>query len=141
MADRACRILLTVDGAFLALVGAVQIVFELLSHYRGGGPLGDTFETSPLTIGWVEAHGLALLIGLLLLIVARVDLQHFWHCFALSVHTLLWRGENVLFSSFVTFGLVPIGVAATVTHAVLVVAHTVVLVRRARPAVRGLPPE
>ncbi len=67
MADRACRILLTVDGAFLALVGAVQIVFELLSHYRGGGPLGDTFETSPLTIGWVEAHGLALLIGLLLL--------------------------------------------------------------------------
>ena len=42
MADRACRILLTVDGAFLALVGAVQIVFELLSHYRGGGPLGDT---------------------------------------------------------------------------------------------------
>ena len=43
MSDRARRLLLTADGAFLAVVGAVQILFELVGYYRGAGPFGELF--------------------------------------------------------------------------------------------------
>ena len=134
MSDRARRLLLTADGAFLAVVGAVQILFELVGYYRGAGPFGELFDHSPFIIGWVEAHGLALLIGVLLLAVARTDLSMFWHVFAAAVHVLLGGANIVFFDSFTTFGLVPMGVAATVVHALFVVLHAVALVRRAQPS-------
>ena len=43
MSDRARRLLLTVDGVFLAVVGSVQILFELVGYYRGAGPFGELF--------------------------------------------------------------------------------------------------
>ena len=45
------------------------MIFELLSHFFGGGPWGRIFAGSHYTIGFLEAHGLAFLIGLLLIFV------------------------------------------------------------------------
>ena len=67
------------------MVGGVQLVFELLAYYAGVGPYGYVFEESPYTIGWVEAHGLAFIIGVLLLTVAARDGRRFWHVVAGSV--------------------------------------------------------
>src|SRR5215204_6054948 len=85
---RARRRVLLVDGAFLAVVGALQVTFELLGYFTGAGPLGAVFYGSPYTIGWVENHGLALLVGVLLMAVAATDGQRFWHRFAIAVHVL-----------------------------------------------------
>jgi hypothetical protein len=73
------RRLLLANGVFLVVVGGVQVVFELLAYYAGAGPYGYIFEESPYAIGWVEAHGLAFIIGVLLLTVAVRDLRRFWH--------------------------------------------------------------
>ena len=114
------RLVLQLNGGFLAFVGGVQIIFELLSHFDGVGPYGQHFLHSPNTIGFVEAHGLAFLIGLLFIRIAASEPQPRWHYFAVGVHLLL-GGANILFwDSFVQLGLVAPGVIATVFHGVFV---------------------
>jgi hypothetical protein len=121
--------LLIADGAFLALVGGAQMVFELLSHFFGIGPWGQIFAGSPYTIGFLEAHGLALLIGVLLIGVAAADPRRSWHGFAACVHVLL-GGANVLFwHSFVAWGLVPAGAIATAFHGLFLVAQLACVVQ------------
>jgi hypothetical protein len=127
------RWLLLADGVFLVVVGGVQVVFELLAYYKGVGPYGYIFEESPYAIGWVEAHGLAFIIGVLLLTVAVRDLRLFWHVLAAAVHTLLGTANLVFWNSFIVFGMVPMGIAATVVHFVLVAAHVGVFVMTREP--------
>jgi hypothetical protein len=121
--------LLRANGAFLALVSGTQVIFELLSHFFGVGPVGRIFAGSHYTIGWFEAHGLAFMIGLLLIGVAAANPKRFWHGSAACIHLLL-GGANLLFwSSFVYWGLVPVGVIATVFHGVFLVAQIIFFVR------------
>ena len=121
--------LMRANGAFLALVGGTQVIFELLSHFFGIGPWGRIFAASHYTIGFLEAHGLAFLIGVLLIGVAAADTKRFWHIFAACVHVLL-GGANLLFwSSFVYWGLVPMGAIATAFHGLFLVAQLVFFVR------------
>ena len=121
--------LMRANGAFLALVGGTQVIFELLSHFFGVGPWGRIFAGSHYTIGFLEAHGLAFLIGLLLIFVAAANPKRFWHGFAACVHVLL-GGANLLFwSSFVYWGLVPMGAIATLFHGLFLVAQLFLLLR------------
>lgn len=129
---RARRVTMSINGIFLALVGAVQVTFELVGYFAGAGPLGTVFRDSPYTIGWVENHGFALLIGTLFLAVAARDGRRFWHGFALAVHVLLGVSNVVFWSSFVTFDVVPMGVAATVAHALFILAQSLCLVSSRR---------
>ena len=117
------RRLLLANGVFLVVVGGVQVAFELAAYFAGAGPYGEIFEGSPYAIGWVEAHGLAFLIGVLLIGVAARDGRRFWHLFAAAVHTLLGVANLVFWDSFIVFGMIPMGIAATVVHVVLVAAH------------------
>lgn len=126
------RGLLVVDGAFLAIVGGIQVILELLSYYWGAGPHGAIFDQSDYTIGWVENHGLALLIGLLFLTVAAQDGRRFWHGFGLAVHLLLATANLTFWSSFVYFDLVPMGIAATSAHVGFIAAHALWLTRNPR---------
>jgi hypothetical protein len=84
--NAARRWLLLANGVFLVVVGGVQVVFELLAYYAGAGPYGYVFAESRYAIGWVEAHGLACIIGVLLLTVAARDGRRFWHVLAAAVH-------------------------------------------------------
>ena len=134
--EAARRTLLRVNGVFLVVVGGVQVVSELMSHYAGAGLYAPVFEDSHYTIGWVENHGLAFLIGLLFLTVAGRDGRRFWHVFAMGVHLLLGTANLVFWSSFVHFGVVPMGIAATIAHLLFVVAHAAAF-RAARTASSG----
>jgi len=126
-ACRPRRVLMTTDGLFLALIGGVQVAFELMSYYAGAGPHGTIFDQSPYTIGWVENHGLAFLIGMLFLVVAARDGRLFWHGMGLAVHVLLAVANVAFWSSFVTFDVVPMGIAATVAHIIFIAAHSISL--------------
>ena len=97
------------------------------SGHTGAGPLGTVFHDSPYTIGWVENHGFALLVGLLFLAVAANDGRRFWHVFAIAVHVLLGAANLAFWSSFVAFGVVPMGIAATAAHVAFVVAQSICL--------------
>jgi len=118
------RLVMIVDGGFFAVVGTAQMSMELLGHHLGAGPFGRVFEQSPYSIGWVEAHGLAALIGVLFLVAGGRDGRRYWHGFALSVHVLLGAANLMFWSSFVTFGTVPVGVLATIAHLGFVIAQS-----------------
>ena len=83
------RRLLPANGIVLIVVGGLQVVPELAAHFAGAGPYGEIFKESPYTIGWVEAHGLAFLVGVLLIGVVARDGSRFWHLFAAAVHFVL----------------------------------------------------
>ena len=128
------RLVMVADGVFLAVVGAAQVTFELLGYYAGAGPFGAVFDGSPYTIGWVENHSFALLVGVLFLAVAVQDGRRFWHGFGAAVHLMLGLANLVFWSSFVHFDVVPMGVAATIAHGVFVVAQTGCLISTRRVA-------
>ena len=92
-----------IDGAFFTIVGTTQMSLELIGHHLGAGPFGRVFEQSPYSIGWVEAHGLAALIGVLFPSAGGRDGRPYWHGFALAVHVLLGAANLVFWTSFVKF--------------------------------------
>ncbi len=125
---RSLRMVMLINGGFLALVGTTQMTLELVGHHLGAGPFGSVFDHSPYTIGWVEAHGLAALIGVHFLVAGGRDGQPHWHGFALAVHVLLGGANLMFWSGFVTFGTVPIGTLATAAHVVFATAQACCLV-------------
>ena len=96
--------LLILNGLFLGLTGFLQMIFELLSHFRGIGPLGRIFTDTPYTIGF------------LVFSVMLKDLKPHWHLY-LALVCLLLGGANLLFwDSFAKVGLVAAGYIATSLH-------------------------
>jgi hypothetical protein len=128
------RTLMRVNGVFLAVVGSVQVAFELMGYYAGAGPFGRFFHHSPLVAGWVENHGFAVLVGLLFLVVAARDGRPFWHVFALAVHALLATANLTFWSGYAAFNAVPAGIASTIAHFVFIAGHFIALVSYRRGA-------
>ncbi|HEY5876434.1 MAG TPA: hypothetical protein VIT64_14090 [Ilumatobacteraceae bacterium] len=120
---RRSRRTLRIDGKFLIVAGTVQLVSELLSHYRSTGLHGDTFADSAYTIGFVEAHGLAAMIGVALLWAARQPDRRSFHWFAIAAHIFLGAANLIFWNSFVEFDFVAPGVLATVAHVVFIAAQ------------------
>lgn len=116
------RRLLQASAIFLGGAGAAQVALELLGHFARIGPHSDTFGGSSYTIGFVEAHALAVLLALAFWRGARRPARDL-HLMAGSTHLIL-AGANLLFwSSFATFGLQIPGAVATVLHLGLGTAH------------------
>lgn len=113
------KAVLKLNAFFLILIGSLQMVFESLSHFTGTGPLADRFTQSPYTIGFFEAHGLAILMGILLWRASQRP-EKFWHQLAVLIHILL-GGANLLFwDSFVQLDFVLPGIVATIFHGIFI---------------------
>lgn len=113
---------LRLDGFFLGLAGTVAMVAETVGHFLGIGPFANMYG-SPFTIGGFEAHGLAVIVGALLIRASSIGERKLWHLVGLATHILL-GGANILYwTSFVQQGLVNVGIATTVLHFVFVVVH------------------
>lgn len=111
------------DATFLLGAGGMGMLFELLGHFLNVGPLARAFNKSPYTVGFFEAHGLAVLTAALLYRAGAKDQQRWWHLYAALVHTLL-GGANLLFwPIFKRFSMVPAGVITTATHGFFVLAQ------------------
>lgn len=124
---RASTLTLRLDAAFLGIAGGAALVLELLAHFFSVGPQTAAFGgRSWATIGFAEAHGLAIIVaGLLARAASGPDRPRAeGHALGLCVHLLL-GGANLLFwnDAFVAMDLVRTGVAATALHGGLVAAN------------------
>lgn len=124
----AARWVLSADGAFLVAVGALAMVLEAVGHFTGRGPLAHLWQ-SPFTIGGFEAHGLAVVVGALLLMHAGDLRRRTWHACGVVVHLLLGGANIAFWVSFEAFGVQTMGLVATALHIGLVAAHLLFLVR------------
>lgn len=120
--------LLLVNGAVLGGVALLQFCFDLLGYAYGWGPTGPALHGNLDAIGYTEAHGLAAILSMLL-IARRHDGFAGWHGVAAGIHLLLGVCNLLFWPVFVKWGLVPMGVAATLMHGVFFVLEARALVR------------
>lgn len=115
--------LLLIDGLILGSIATLQVILDLVAYLFGLGPTGQALQDNLDAIGYVEAHGLAAILALLF-ILHRTDSWRGWHAVAAGTHALLGICNLIFWPIFVTWGLVPAGVAATFAHSVFFVLQT-----------------
>ncbi|HXD11129.1 MAG TPA: hypothetical protein VN653_13775 [Anaerolineales bacterium] len=115
--------LFRLNAGFLILIGGVFTVLDYVGFKTGAGPLGNLLKGNFLAVGALEAHGLALIIGILLLAYAARSVDVSWHLVGVGVHVLLGGSNLIFWAYFQQLGIVNQEIVVTVIHLLLVVAH------------------
>ncbi len=131
------RNLLLANGLVLGAVALAQSMFDLAGHFLNLGPTAAALYQNPDSIAYLEAHGLALTLAILMLINHKAS-GPTWNWVAASLHLLLGASNLLFWSSFTTYGLETMGVAATAMHAVFLTLQVITALARS-PGVLGGP--
>ena len=108
------KLLLVADAIFLLAASTGGMIADLVGAFAGVGPQKNVLGPAPhAAIGFVEAHGLAFIIGVLLL---RAEPLRSWHLTAAAVHFLLGTSNLVFWQMFVDTDMLPMGWVTTVLH-------------------------
>lgn len=118
---------LYLNGAFLTVMGGPFAIFDLLSFVWGTGPLGTLLHNELLTVGLFEAHGLAFLMGLILLRAARSDPRPTWHLLGAGIHFLLGSSNLIFWALFAVWNVVTAEIVTTGIHWLFVAAQLICL--------------
>jgi hypothetical protein len=90
------------------------MIFDLLGVYLGTGPQGRILSQAPHAgIGFVEAHGLALILSVLLW---RAVPARSWHLTALALEVLLGTANLVFWDIFIAGEALAMGYITTLLH-------------------------
>jgi hypothetical protein len=115
------RVLL-INGVFLIIVGAVQVLFVLLAHFADVGPLVRLHDAMPLgTLPLVEAFGLAALLGIIFVRVSRTEHAAFWNVVAGLAHAMMATCNIMFWPLFEQSEMTTPGLIATIAHLAFVV--------------------
>ncbi len=109
------RRILTANAIALGIVGGVQAGLDLLAYFFGRGPMAESLHQLPEAIGAFEAHGLALLLAVLLFY-HRGHIGMQWHLTAAAIHLLLGTANLLFWPVFADNGLITLGVVSTFAH-------------------------
>jgi hypothetical protein len=121
-------LILRADAIPLAFFGLFGVTMDLLGYFAGLGAWKDVFWNNPQAVGAVEAHGLAVIIAIVLIRHAAAPETIPWHWTAVAVHLLLGVCNLVFWQIFVSVEMVPLGIVATIYHFVFVIANGAALV-------------
>ena len=121
MTNATRRLILRANGLFLILFGGSGFLLDLRGYFLKEGAQSGLFASAPHTaIGFVEAHGLAVIIGVLLW---RAQPARSWHLTAAAVHVLLGASNLIFWQIFVATKLLALGYISTSVHWIFVVLH------------------
>ena len=108
------RIILRANAVFLLVAASAGMISDLVGAFLLHGPVGRILDKAPhAAIGFVEAHGLALIIGVLLW---RAEPQRMWHLTAMVVHVLLGTSNLVFWPIFGFADMMAVGYVTTALH-------------------------
>ena len=108
-------LLLRANAVFLLVAAAGGLVTDLIGAFLGNGAQGRVLANAPYAaIGFVEAHGLALIIGTLLW---RAQSSRSSHYTAVAVHVLLGTSNLVFWQIFIAADMLAMGYVTTTLHA------------------------
>jgi hypothetical protein len=115
MTPRFCSAVLKANGLFLLLAGSWGMWADLTGAFAGTGPQRAILAGAPhAAIGFVEAHGLAVIFGVLLW---TAEPKRMWHLTAMAIHTLLGTCNLVFWQIFIAADMLPAGYLTTSLHA------------------------
>lgn len=87
---------------------------DILGAFFARGHVAPVLAGAPLAaIGFVEAHGLAFIMGALLW---RADAARSWHLTAAAVHMLLGTSNLVFWQLFIAADMLAVGYITTFLH-------------------------
>jgi hypothetical protein len=107
-------LILRANALYIGLAGAAGMLFDLRGIYLGAGPQGRILAGAPHAgIGFLEAHGLAVILAAVLL---RVVPARVWHLTALSIDVLLGTANLLLWQIFIAADVLRVGYVTTILH-------------------------
>lgn len=108
------RLILRANAAFLMLASAGGMWSDITGAFLARGHLAAVLAKAPhAAIGFVEAHGLAFILGVLLW---RAMPERSWHLTAAAVHVLLGTANLVFWPIFVAADMLAVGYVTTILH-------------------------
>ena len=108
------RLLLRANAIFLLAASTGGFLSDVRGIFFGLGPVGRVVAQAPdAGIGFIEAHGLAFILGILLW---RAESLRSWHLTAAAIHVLLGTANLVFWSMFVAVDMLPAGYLTTSLH-------------------------
>ena len=111
------HLILRANALYLGIAAiAGFLLLDLRGIVFGSGPAGMVLAAAPhAAVGFVEAHGLALIIAVLLW---RAQPVRYAHLTAAAVQLLLGISNLVFWQIFVATGTIPMGIVVTTAHLV-----------------------
>ena len=108
------QLLLRLNAMFLLVAAAGGLATDLAGAFFATGPQAIVLARAPhAAIGFVEAHGLALILGVLLWRALPARASHFT---AATVHVLLGTANLVFWQFFDDTGMLVTGYVTTMLH-------------------------
>lgn len=138
MSTRTRQLILRANAAYIAVAGSVAFVLDLAGAFYGVGAQGQVLARAPMAaIGFVEAHGLAVILAALLW---RAVPDRSWHVVGGAMTALLGISNLVFWQLFVETDMLVMGYVTTGLHLTFATIHTVAAAT-ARPGVQlaGVP--
>ena len=116
-------LILRADAIPLAIFGLFGLVMDLLGYFAGVGAWKDLFLHNPLAVGVVEAHGLAMILALVLIRHATATDTRQWHWAAMALHLLLGVCNLIFWQAFINVDGLLLGIVTTLYHFAFVSAN------------------
>jgi hypothetical protein len=119
MHTRSRLLILRADALFLIIASIGGAMTDVAGSLFGSGPEVAILSAAPAAgIGFLEAHGLALILGILFW---RATPAREWHLTAAAVHALLGSANLAFWQFFVITDLLAVGYVTTALHGLFVV--------------------
>ena len=115
--------ILRANSLYLGFASISALLFlDIPGSFLASGPLSRLGAPPEIGIGFIEAHGLALILSVLLW---RAAPARSWHLTAMAIHTLLGTANLVFWRLFEATGTLAMGYITTSLHWFFVVAQLI----------------
>jgi len=106
--------ILRANAIFLLVASAGGFTSDLVGAFLARGPMAPILAKAPhAAIGFVEAHGLAFILGVLMW---RAAASRAWHITAAAIHVLLGTANLVFWQLFIAGDMLAVGYITTALH-------------------------
>ena len=108
------RAVLRANALYIGVAGFAGLLSDIRGVLYGLGPQGRVLAEAPYAaIGFVEAHGLAVILAVLLW---RASPSRSWHLTALALEVLLGTSNLAFWQLFVAADALAVGYVSTTLH-------------------------
>ena len=112
------NVILRANAAFLLAASTGGFAGDVRGIFLGVGPVARVVAEAPHAgIGFIEAHGLAFILGILMW---RAEPSRAWHLTAAAIHTLLGSANLIFWQLFIASDMLMVGYVTTALHGLFV---------------------
>lgn len=114
MTPRLANLILRANAVFLIAASLGGLATDIAGSFFGAGAEATLLGDVPgVGIGFIEAHGLALIFGVLLW---RAERSAGWHLTAAAIHVLLGTANLLFWNFFIVADVLVVGYVTTILH-------------------------